>query len=115
MALFLSQDRPQPISNPPAAGTPSFLEGLALESLVDLSTIPSTYTTQTSEDDEDVGAEGPAKCSRKEVDPDEVTSSLSGSGQKEKAGDPISSTPLASMPPPTRLFGLNIRYTCSSY
>ena len=113
MALFLFQDRPQPISNPPAAGTPSFLEGLALESLVDLSSIPSAFTTQTSEDDEDAGAEGPAKCSRKEVDPDEVTSSL-WLCQKEKTGDLISSMPLASMPPPTRIFGLSIRYICSS-
>ena len=82
MILFPFQDRPQPISNPPAAGTPSFLEGLALESLVDLSSIPSAYTTQTSEDDEQAGAEGPRKLSRIETDPDEVTSSLSGSGQK---------------------------------
>ena len=91
------------------------MEGLALESLVDLSSIPSAYSTQSSEDNEVIGAEGPAKRPRKEVDPDEVTSSLSGSGQKEKAGEPIFVTPLASMPPPTRLFSLNIRYTCSSY
>ena len=76
MVVFLSQDHPQPISNPPATRTPSFMEGLALESLIDLSSIPSAYTTQTSEDDEDIGAEGPAKCPRKGVDPDEVTSSL---------------------------------------
>ena len=114
MILFPFQDRPQLISNPPAAGTPSFLEGLALESLIDLSPIPSAYTTHTSEDDEGAGTEGPRKRSRKETNPDEVTSSLSSSGQKQKAGDPISATPLASMPPPARIFGLGIRYVYSS-
>ena len=76
------------------------MEGLALESLVNLSSIPSAYTSQTSEEDEDIGAEGPVKRPRKGVDPDEVTSCLSGSGQKDKAGEPIFVTPLASMPPP---------------
>ena len=88
------------------------MEGLALESLVDLSSIPSAYYTQSSEDDEDTGAEGPAKCPRREVDPDEVTSSLFGSGHKEKSSEPIFVTPLASMPPPTRMFSLNTRYSC---
>ena len=91
------------------------MDGLALESLVDLSSIPSAYTPQSSEDDEVVGAEGPTKRPRKEVDPDEVTSSLSGSGQKEKASEPIFVTPLASIPPPTRMFSLNTRYACSGY
>ena len=63
-------------------GTPSFLEGLALESLIDLASIPSAHTTQTSEDDKELDAEGPRKHSRIDADPDEVTSSLSGSGQK---------------------------------
>ena len=108
------QDRPQPISNPLAAGTPSFLEGLAFESLIDLASIPSAHTTQTSEDDEELDAEGPRKRSRTDADPDEVTSSLSGSGQKQGATNPISATPLASMPTPARIFGLSTRYNCSS-
>ena len=109
--LFFFQDRPQPVSNPPVAGTTSFLEGLALESVVDMSSIPSAYSTQSSEDDEDANVEGPTKRPRKEVDPDEVTSSLSGSGHKEKSSEPIFVTPLASMPPPTRMFSLNTRYS----
>ena len=114
MILSPFQDRPQPISNPPAAGTPSFLEGLALESLVNLSSISSTHTTQTSEDDKEIDAEGPRKRSRTDADPDEVTSSLSGSGQKQGASDPISATPLASMPAPAQLYGLSTRYICLS-
>ena len=83
-----------------------------MESVVDLSSIPSAGSTQSSEDEEDTGAEEPAKRPRREVDPDEVTSSLSGSGHKEKPGEPIFVTPLASMPPPTLMFSLNTRYSC---
>ena len=86
-----------------------------MESVVDLSSIPSAYSTQSSEDDGVIGAKGPAKRPRKEVDPDEVTSSLSGSGHKEKPSEPIFVTPLASMPPPNRMFSLNTRYACSNY
>ena len=82
-----------------------------MESVVDLTSIPSAYSTQSSEDDEDTGADGPAKRPRREADPDEVTSSLSGSGHKEKSSEPIFITPLASMPPPTRMFSLNTRYS----
>ena len=100
-----------PTRNPPAAGTPSFLEGLALESVVDLSSIPSAQTSHTSEENEGADPKASKKRSRKEVDPDEVTSSLSGSAKRQELDNPISDVPISSMPPagtskPPRLFGL---------
>ena len=100
-----------PTSNPPAAGSPACLEGLALESLVDLSSIPSVETSHTSEEDEEIDSKALKKRSRKEVDPEEVTSSLSGSAKRQEMDDPIAAIPISSMPPagsskPPRLFGL---------
>ena len=101
-----------PMSNPPAAGTPSFLEGLALESIVNLSSIPSAQTSHTSEENEGADPKASKKRSRKEVDHDEVTSSLSGSAKRPELDNPIHAVPISSMPPagtakPPRLFGLS--------
>lgn len=49
--LINFQDRDMTASNPPQAGSPAFLEGLALESLVDLSSIPSAETSRTGEEE----------------------------------------------------------------
>ena len=87
-----------PTSNPPAAGSLACLEGPALESVVDLSSIPSAKTSRRSEDEE-TDPKASKKRSRKEVDPDEVTSSLSGSAKRQELNNPIPTVPLASMPP----------------
>ena len=101
-----------PTSNPPAVGTPSFLEGLALESLVDLSSIPSAQTSHTGEENEGAGPKASKKRTRKEVDHDEVTSSLLGSAQHPELDNPIPAVPISCMPlagtaKPPRLFGLS--------
>ena len=116
-------------SNPPAAEIPSYLEGLALESLVDLSSIPLAETSHSDEEVEETQDDPKVtkKRSRKEVDPDEVTSSLSGSAKRQELDNPIPAVPLASMPPassskptdyplasscgtePPRLFGLGTK------
>ena len=103
-----------PTSNPPATGSPSFLEGLALESLVDLSSIPSAPTPHTGDEDEEVDPKASKKRTRGEVDPDEVTSSLSGSAKRQEVEEPVPAVPLASKPPaesskPARLFSLASR------
>ena len=100
-----------PTSNPPAAGSPACLEGLALESVVDLSSIPSAETSRTSEEDEAAEPRASKKRSRKEVDPDEVTSSLSGLAKCQELDNLIPAVPVSSMPPagsskPPRLFSL---------
>ena len=97
-----------PTSNPPAAGTPSFLEGLALESVVDLSSIPLSHTSHTSEENKDIDPRDSKKRSLKEVDPEEVTSSLSGSAKHQETEDPIASIPISSKAPgkPPCLFDL---------
>lgn len=98
-----------PSSNPPAAGTPSFLEGLALESVVDLTSTPSAQTT--SEETEETESEAPKKKARTETGPDEVTSSLSGSAKQQDLNNPILAVPLSSAPPtasgPPRMFGIS--------
>ena len=52
-----------PISNPPAAGTPAYLEGLTLESVVDLSSIASAQTSHTSEEGEEIDPKASKKRS----------------------------------------------------
>ena len=101
-----------PTSNPPPTDTPSFLEGLALESIVDLSSIPSVQTSHTCEENEGADHKASKKRSQKEVDPDEVTSSLSGSAKRPETNKPIPVVPISSMPPAgtskvPRLFGLS--------
>ena len=101
-----------PTSNPPAAGTPSFLEGLTLESVVDVSSIPSAHSSHTSEETEDTDTKAPKKKARTETDPEEVTSSLSGSAKQQDLTNPIPVVPLSSAPPagsskPPRLFGIS--------
>ena len=103
-----------PSSKPPATGTPSFLEGLALESLVDLSSIPSAHTPHTGDEDEEMDPKTSKKRTRGEVDPDEVTSSLSGLAKHQEVEEPVPAVPLASKPPaessiPARLFSLASR------
>ena len=103
-----------PTSNPPATGTPSFMEGLALESLVDLSSIPSAHTPHTGDEDEEIDPKASKKRTRVEVNPDEVTSSLSGSAKRQEVKEPVAAVPLASKPPvesgkPARLFSLASR------
>ena len=90
-------------SNPPPAGSPTCLEGLALESLVDLSSIPSAETSQTSEGEEEVHGDPKIskKRTRKDNDPDEVTSDFSGAAKRQELDNPIPAVPLASMPPPS--------------
>ena len=99
-----------PISNPPAAGTTSFLEGLTLESIVDVSSIPSTHSS--SEETEDADPKAPKKKSRTETDTEEVTSSLSGSAKHQGLSNPTPAVPVSSAPPagstnPPRLFGIS--------
>ena len=101
-----------PTSNPPAVGTSSFLEGLTLETVVDVSSIPSTHSSHTSEGTEEADPNVPRKKARKGVDSEEVTSSLSGSAQRQELDNPISAVPISSAPParssqPPRLFGLS--------
>ena len=101
-----------PTSNPPAAGTPSFLEGLALESVVDVSSIPSAHSSHMSEDTEEADPRAPKKKARTEIDPEEVTSSLSCSAKQQDLNNPISAVPISSVPPagsskPPRLFGIS--------
>ena len=100
-----------PTSNPPAADTPSFLEGLTLENVVNVSSIPSAHTSHSSEETEEADPKPPKKRARKEVDPEEVTSSLSGSAKHQEPNNPIPAVPVSSKPPagssqPPRLFGL---------
>ena len=99
-----------PTSNPPAAGTTSFLEGLTLESIVDVSSFP--LANSSSEETEDAGPKAPKKKARTETDPEEVTSSLSGSAKHQDMSNPIPVVPLSSVPPagsakPPRLFGIS--------
>ena len=99
------------MSNPPAAGSPAYLEGLALESVVDLSSIPLAETSRTSEEDEEVDPRASKKRPRKEVDPHKVTSSLSGSAKRQELDNPIPAVHISSIPPagsskPPRLFCL---------
>ena len=103
-----------PTSNPPAVGTISFVEGLALESVVDLSSIPSAHTSHTDEETEEIDLRTQRKRSREEVDPEEVTSSLLGSAKRQEVEEPVAAVPLASKPPagsakPARLFSLGSR------
>ena len=88
-------------SNPPTAGSPACLEGLALESLVDFSSIPSAETSQTSEEEEEFHGDPRAskKRTRKDDNPDEVTSSSSSAAKRQELDNPILATPVASMPP----------------
>ena len=98
-----------------------------MESVVDLASIPSTQTS--SEETEETESEAPKKKARIGTDPDEVTSSLSGSArqldlsypmpsvplsssaQQQDLGNPIPAVPLSSAPPaasgPPRMFGLS--------
>ena len=99
-----------PMSNPPAVGTTLFLEGLTLESIVDVSSIPSAHSS--SEETEDADPEAPKKKARTETDPEEVTSSLSGSAKHQGLSNPIPVVPVSSAPPagstnPPRLFGIS--------
>ena len=101
-----------PTSNPPAAGTPSFLEGLTLESVVDVSSIPSAHSSHTSEETEEADPKVPKKKARTEINPEEVTSSLSGSAKQQDLNNSISAVPISSAPPvgsskPPRLFGIS--------
>ena len=103
-----------PSSYPPANGTPSFMEGLALESVVNLSSIPSAHSSHTAEEDKEADPRASKKRTRREVNPEEVTSSLSGSAKRQEMDDPIDVVPISSMPPagsskPARLFGLGSR------
>ena len=103
-----------PTSNPPAVGTPSFLEGLTLENVVDVSSIPSAHTSHTSEETEEADPKASKKRARKEVDSEEVTSSLSGSAKRQELDNPISAVPISSAPPVgssqrPRLFGFASR------
>ena len=50
-----------PTSNPPAVGTPSILEGLTLENVVDVSSIPLAHSSYTSEETEDADPKAPKK------------------------------------------------------
>ena len=99
-----------PTSNPPAAGTTSFLERLTLENIVDASSIPSARSS--SEETEDTEPRVPRKKARTETDPEEVTSSLSGSAKNQGPSNPIPAVPVSSAPPavstgPPRLFGIS--------
>ena len=101
-----------PTSNPPAVGTSSFLEGLTLETVVDVSSIPSAHSSHMSEETEETDPKVPRKRARKGVDSEEVTSSLSSSAQRQKLDNPISAVPVSSAPPagssqPPRLFSLS--------
>ena len=103
-----------PISDPPAAGSVYFTEGLSMESVVDLSSIPSARSSHTGKEVKENNPRTRQKRPRDEVDPEEVTSSLSGSAKRHEMEKPISATPLASMPPPgptkpARLFSLGSR------
>ena len=71
-------------SNPPAVGTSSFLEGLTLETVVDVSSIPSAHSSHTSEETEEADPKALKKRARIEVDSEEVTSSLSGSAKRQE-------------------------------
>ena len=122
-----------PSSNPPAAGTPSFLEGLALESVIDLvsnppaQSIPSAQSS--SEDTEETESEAPKKRARTRNDLEDVTSApedssrqtstrypmpsapVSNFAQQPNTNNPIRVVPLSSAPPttsgPPRLYGLS--------
>ena len=86
-----------PTSNPPAVGTTSFLEGLTLESIVDVSSIPSAQST--SEETKDTDPKVPKKKARMETGPEEVTSSLSGSAKHQGLSNPIPAVPVSLAPP----------------
>ena len=112
--MYNFQDRATPTSNPPATGTPSFMEGLALESAVDLSSIPLAHTPHTGDEDEEIDPKASNKRTRTEFDHDEVPSSPSGSAKRQELDNPIPAVPVSSMPPtgsskPPRLFGLTSR------
>ena len=80
-----------------------------MESVVDLASIPSTQST--SEETDETESEVPKKKARTGTDPEEVTSSLSGSARQQNLSDPIPVVPLSSAPPtgsgPPRLFGIS--------
>ena len=80
-----------------------------MESVIDLASIPSAQST--SEETDDTESEVPKKKARTETDPDEVTSSLSGSAKQQDPSTPIPDVPLSLAPPagsrPPRLFGIS--------
>lgn len=121
-----------PASNPPAAGTPPFLEGLALESVIDLASKParSVPSAQSSSDDtEESEPEVPRKRARTRNTLDDVSSTpevstrqtstdfpmpsapVSNPAQQRDTSNPNQAVPLSSAPPtasgPPRLYGLS--------